>query len=213
MASAFVYGQNFETRLTLSPLMTFKSNKKTESKVDFGFLGSVQGFYKLTDHFAIGSGIGYSFENYRLTQVFEGIAIPESTSHYESRLTTHSLNLPFMLRLKSKSAWSINVGYGLTYAFDYSASVDYISSNWFVEDEKRSEISEKSVDSGKDLSGYYTIGLGKSFKINDLQLVTEVYYNYGHTDFRVDHEGRTGAEITYFYETRQYVGLKIGLGL
>ncbi|MCD6117935.1 hypothetical protein J7K93_13040 [bacterium] len=91
LISPFIYGQNLETNLTLAPLMTFKSNQTTASEIAFGFSVSIQEFYNLTDNFAIGSEIMYSFENYKLTRDFEGDGIPESFPYYESKLTNHSL--------------------------------------------------------------------------------------------------------------------------
>jgi hypothetical protein len=214
LISTIVYGQNFETNLTLSSLMTFKSNQTTENKIAFGFSGSVQEFYNLTDNFAIGSEIMYSFENYKLTRDFDGISIPEATSYYESKLTVNSLKIPLILRLKTKSDWSLNVGYGLTYNINYKASVDYIYSDWFSKDDTRTEIPEKSVDLENDLNSYFTLGFGKAFKIKDLRFLIEIYYDYSFADFRIEHGGANGAEILYFYDiSPQYIGFKIGLGL
>jgi len=210
----FIYGQKFETNLTLSPLMTFKSNKTTDSKITFGFSGSIQGFYNLTDNCAIGSEIRYSFENYKLTRDFDGVSIPEATTYYESELTLHSLNIPLILRLKTKSDWSLNIGYGLTYNIDYKASVEYVYYDWATKDDTRTEIPEKSVYLGNDLSSYCSIGLGKAFKIKHLRLLTEIYYNHSFADYRIEHGGANGAEILYFYDiSPQYVGFKIGIKL
>lgn len=214
LISTIVYGQNFETNLTLSPLMTFKSNQTTDSKIAFGFSGSVQEFYNLTDNLAIGSEIIYSFENYKLTRDFDGFSIPEATSYYESKLTVNSLKIPLILRLKTKSDWSLSIGYGLTYNIDYKASVDYIYSDWFSKDKTKTEIPEKSVDSENNLNSYFTVGFGKTFKIKDLRLLTEIYYNKSFADYRIEHGGTNGAEILYFYDiSPQYIGFKIGLGL
>ncbi len=214
LISKSVYCQKFETNLTISPLMTLKSNETTESKIAFGFSNSIQEFYNLTDNFAIGSEIRYSFENYKLTRDFDGISIPEATSYYESKLTLHSLNIPLILRLKTKSDWSLNIGYGLTYNLDYKASVDYIYSDWFSKDDTRTEIPEKSVDLENDLSSYFSIGLGKAFKIKDLRVLTEIYYNHSFADYRIEHGGANGAEILYFYDiSPRYIGFKIGFGL
>ncbi len=214
LISSIVYGQNLETNLTLSPLMTFKSNQSTENKLAFGFSGSVQEFYNLTDNFAIGSELNYSFENYKLTRDFDGISIPESTSYYESRLTVNSIKTPLILRLKTKSNWSLFVGYGLTYDINYKVSVEYIYSDWFSKDETRTEIFDKSVDSENNLNSYFAVGFGKVFKIKDLRLLTELYYNESFADYRIKHGGVNGTEILYFYDiSPQYIGFRIGLGL
>jgi hypothetical protein len=214
LISTIVYGQNFETNLTLSPLMTFKSNQTTENKIAFGFSGSVQEFYNLTDNFAIGSEISYSLENYKLTRDFDGISIPEATSYYESKLTIHSLKIPLILRLKTKSDWSLNIGYGLTYNIDYKASVDYVYSDWFSKEDTRTEISNITVASENNLSSYFTIGFGKTFIIKDLRLLTEIFYNNSFADYRIEHSGANGTKILYFYDINpQYIGFKIGLGL
>lgn len=214
LISTIVNGQNFETILTLSPLMTFKSNQTTENKLAFGFSGSVQEFYNLTDNFAIGTELNYSFENYKLTRDFDGISIPEATSYYESKLTVNSLKIPFILRLKTKSDWSLSLGYGLTYNIDFKASVDYIYYDWFSKDETRTEIPDKSVDSENNVNNYFTVGFGKAFKIKDLRLMTEIYYTKSFADYRIEHGGANGAEILYSYDiSPQYIGFKIGLGL
>ena len=214
LISSFVYGQSFETNLTLSPLMTFKSNRTTESKIAFGFSSSVQEFYNMTNNIAIGSELTYSFENYKLTRAFDGSSIPEATSYYESILTVHSLKIPLILRLKTKSNWSFSVGYGLTYNINYKASVDYIYTDWFSEDETKTEILMKSVDLGNDLNSYFTVGFGKTFTIKNLRLMTEIYYDYSFADFRIKHGVVNGTEILYSYDIRpQFIGLKIGLGL
>ena len=214
LISSIVYGQNFETNLTLSPLMTFKSNQTTENKLAFGFSGSVQEFYNLTDNFAIGSELSYSLENYKLTRDFEGISIPEATSYYESKLTINYIKIPLILRLKTKSDWLVSLGYGLTYCIDYKTSVDYIYSDWFSKDESKTEIPEKSVYLENDLNSYFSIGFGKAFIIKDLRLLTEIYYNKSFADYRIEHGGANGAEILYFYDiSPQYIGFRIGLGL
>jgi hypothetical protein len=214
LISTLVYGQSFETNLTLSPLMTFKSNQTTESKPAFGFSGSVQEFHNLSDNFAIGSELNYSFENYKLTRDFDGTSIPEATSYYESKLTVNSLKIPLILRLKTKSNWSLSLGYGLTYNIHYKASVDYIYSDWFSGDETKTKIPAKSVDSENDLNTYFTIGFGKTFKIKDLRLLTEIYYNKSFADYRITHAGANGTKILYSYDiSPQSIGFKIGLGL
>ena len=214
LISSIVYGQNFETNLTLSPLMTFKSNQTTENKLAFGFSGSLQEFYNLTDNFAIGTELTYSFENYKITRDFDGISIPEATSYYESKLTVNSLKIPLILRLKTKSDWSLSVGCGLTYDIGNKASVVYVYSDWFSKDETKTEILEKSVDAENDLNSYFTVRFGKSFKIKDIRLLTEIYYNKSFADYRIEHGGANGAEILYFYDiSPQFIGFKIGLGL
>lgn len=214
LISSIVHGQSFETNLTLSPLTTFKSNLTTENKPAFGFSGSVQEFYILTDNFAIGSELSYSHENYKFTRDFDGFSIPEATSYYESKLTINSLKIPLILRMKTKSDWSVSVAYGLTYNINYKASVDYIYYDWFSNDETKTEIPETSVYSKNDLNSYLSVGFGKAFKIKDLRLLTEIYYHKSFADYRIEHGGANGTEILYSYDiSPQYIGFKVGLGL
>lgn len=214
LISISAYCQKFETNLTISPLMTFTNTETAEGKVAFGLSGSVQEFYNLTDNFALGTEIRYSFENYKFTRDYNGISIPEATSYFESKLTLHSINIPLILRLKTKSGWSLNLGYGLTYNLNYKVSVDYVYSDWFSDEVTRTEITEKWVDSENDLSSFFSIGLGKAFKIKDLRILTEIYYHYSFAEYGIRHGGVNGEKILYSYEiSPQYIGCKIGIGL
>lgn len=214
LISTIVYSQKFETRLAVSPLMSFNSNQSTESRIAFGFATSVQEFYRLTEYLAIGSEIRYSFENYKMTKNFEGITIPEAAPYYESIMSVQALSVPFILQLQSKSEWSVNISYGLSYQLDYRASVDYVYDDWFSEDVIRTEIRERSVEPTSDLTTYISAGFGKGFKINDLMLTTKIYYTYSFGDYRLEHIGVNAAEILHFYDINpQYLGLEIAIGL
>lgn len=214
LISSIVYGQTFETNLSISQALTFKSSRNTENKLALGYSGSIQELYNLTDNFAIGTALIYSLENYKCTIDYTGVSIPESTSYYESKLTVNSVKIPLILRLKLKSDWLVSVGYGLTYSIDDKVSVNYYYYDWFSKDKTQTEIYDKSLVSENNLSSYYSIGFGRTFKIKDLHLLTEIYYNRSFADYRIEHGGINETEIRYFYNiSPQYLGLRIGLGL
>jgi len=209
-----VCGQYFETNLTMSPIMTFENNKTDKSSNAMGFSVSVREYYNLTNNFAIGSEIAYSLENFKLKKDYEGLWLPTMISFFDCQLTAHSIKIPLILRLQTKSDWSLNVGYGLTYVIDFSSSVDYVTSLWNSEYETRTEIHEKSIEAENDINSYFTVGFGKAFKIKKLRLLTGIYYDYSFADYKIEHSSPYEPGALYLYKIRpHYIGFKVGIEL
>lgn len=212
--SKFAYSQKHETNLTIQPMMTFLNSKTAENKIAFGFSSSIQKIYNLNNYLAIGSEISYSFENYKLMKDFDGASIPEAFPYYESKLTIQSLSIPLFFRLRTKSNWSLNIGYGLTYAFRYTALTEYVYNDWFINNETRTEIPESSVYLNKKYNPYFSIGLLKTIDFKKINISAGIYYNYNFSNYRVEHSGANNTYILYFYDTNlQYFGFKIGVGI
>lgn len=204
--STYIYGQKFETNIAVSSLISFETSEMTESKIVFGFSSSVQEFYNITDNFAIGSEVNYSFENYKLKNNLYVSSSPE-LPYYESKLAIHAFSIPLILRLKTNSDWFINIGYGLSYPIKSKTSTDLV----YPENNTRIEVLPKPDKLEHNLSSYYSLGIGKEFKLNDLKILTEIYYTHRFVEYYFRHGGGI-SEVLFVYKVEpQMIGIKIGV--
>lgn len=212
LISTATYSQQFETHLSLSPAMTFTNDASSESRIDFGISGSIQEYYNVSSYLAIGTGLEYSFEKYSLTGDYEGSSIPEVFSSCEGTFSTHTLRVPFLIRLKSESDWMLNLGYGAAFNLAYSGATEVVSVNMNSQEENRTEIpSTTAVEN--DLNGYITLGIAKAFTINNARFTAELFYNYGFAEYSILHNG-TNNERQYTYTTNpQFAGVKLSYSL
>ncbi|MFZ6052572.1 outer membrane beta-barrel protein [Halocola ammonii] len=211
--SSFTYGQSFETNITVSPLATLNFNEKTTNEQKLGFAASAQEFYNFSENFALGVEITYSYEKYGWTLPFNTFTVGLNSVYYRSSLTLHSLNVPLALRFRTNSNWSINLRYGFTHYLsqDYSVHCELANQNGNVRN--RTEVDNKSVELENDVSTYAAVGFGKEFRLNDLRILTEVFYNYSFSNFNIQHEGAHEEERLYGYNiTPQHIGLRLGIG-
>ncbi|MFT5512354.1 MAG: hypothetical protein ACI8SE_000752 [Bacteroidia bacterium] len=156
LVSTSVYSQEFETSLTVSPRISFSSNYNSLNKLALGGSASIQSFYKLSEKLAVGSEFKYSFENYRLKRNYQGGIPHNATAFCDISLTNHTLNVPLLIRLKTKSNWLLTAGSGLNYNLDIKASTDYIyKGNWSDENVTRTNIENTSAVLVNNFNTYY----------------------------------------------------------
>jgi hypothetical protein len=209
----FAFGQNFETYITVSPNMTFGSNQSSANKKAFGFSCAIQEYYSISDVFAVGTEINYSYNSYKFIRDYDGFKIPESSIYYESLLSIQTLNIPLILKYNNAKKWVLQAEFGLTYVLNSTSKVNYVYNDWYSNDEIRTVISAKSDDLRREFNSYGNLSIGKGFIIFNHESLIQIFYEYTFAKYDFQHEGKIN-EALYIYKIKpQQIGLKFGFRL
>lgn len=177
------FAHNFETSISVSPALSFLSSYSTDYIIDndvgFVFSFAIHEGYNFSDIFGIGIELEYLNTSHIFSSPYLGIGIPEESKTYNHKLTLHTLNVPLLLNIETKKedSWYLQSGVGIS-ALLYSKrriELEIININ------NPDYIGKIEIENGKTslerrYNYYYSVLIGKNFKIRKLRLFLDFRY-------------------------------------
>ncbi len=211
--TTMTFAQKFVTNIDIAPLITFESNKTTQSSTSFGFSTSISEYYKISEKLEVGLGIGYSSAIYSLLR-----HVDSPNTDYESNIKLGTINLPIILRYKTKSKWFFQASYGMAFVMRSKSQVLLTYSYVDANNENKNvltDISDKTNSFQDNMHSFLEFGFGKGTNIKQIQINIQLLYQSTIGTYDFSHLGYRQAIFVpcyYDYKIRpQQIGLKIGI--
>ena len=213
----FIFAHNFETSVSVSPALSFLSNKSKDyidNDVGFVFSFAIHEGYNFSDIFGIGIELEYMNSSHIFSNKYMGITIPETFRTYNHKLKMHTLNFPLLIKIETKKdeSWYIQSGLGIIALLYSKRRIEIKETHLNSENIRIIVIEDEKTSLDRRYNYYYSVLIGKNFKIKKVRFFINIRYRSDIEKWKYElYDTQNNPETERYKIFNRFIALDLGL--